>query len=144
MVDWSVKDEPAFTPWRELFGGAKKRPASPKRTTIDDPGAPWWARNPVRGNDGRTYYRIGCLALALGVSPQRLRRWVRWGWMPDSAYRVHGVDRRGDRRLFTRSMIEAAARIAAEERVIGAKRCDLSQSLFGIRLDEAWRPITRT
>jgi hypothetical protein len=144
VIDWSVPGERQFTPWRELLGETKRRAPKSKPTAIVDPNAPWWARDPVEREDGRVLYRIGCLAHALDVSPQRLRRWIRWGWMPDTPFRAHGVDRRGNRRLFTRSMIEAAVRIADDERVLGAKRCDLSQSLFGIRLDETWSRLTRT
>ncbi len=138
MVDWSVVGGQQFQPWREFVRGEPHLPRRPERPRPRF-GDPWWARHPTRGDDGRIYYPTRDLAAALGLTPSRLRRWICSHWIPDTPFRRLGVTREGNRRLYSRAMIEAAIRIATEEGVIERKRCNgLGESPFGIRVAQTW------
>ena len=121
-------------PWKTpLTTSARRRKRVPVRGADQ-----WWARHPVVVN-GEIYYRIGALAAALEMSTQRLKRWIRKGWIPEAPRRRRGTKPSGDRRLYTAAEIEVAVRIAGEENVIGHLRCNnLGESPLSIRLAQAW------
>jgi hypothetical protein len=77
-------------------------------------------------------FAIGALAQALGRPLITIRAWFKWGYLPESPYRLPtkkdktGVDRKG-RRLYTRPMIEAAISIFTRNGLMDNPRIDWSK-----------------
>src|SRR5574341_103113 len=64
------------------------------------------------------FFSIGQLGKALGNrSAVTLRKWEREGILPRSPYAKRGKDVRGNRRMYTRAMVEGLVQIAKEEKV---------------------------
>jgi hypothetical protein len=72
----------------------------------------------VRGKDVE-FYTLGVLAEMLDRLPQTVRKWERQGYLPVSKYRTPGRTKNGQKRIYTRLMIEGIVKIAREEGVLG-------------------------
>lgn len=78
------------------------------------------------------FFSIGQLGKALGNrSAVTLRKWERDGILPHTPYAKRGKDSRGDRRMYTRAMVEGLIKIAKEEGVwLPDKGRRLSETMF--------------
>jgi hypothetical protein len=89
--------------------------------------------------DADSMYGIGALACRLGVSSRRIRRWEAAGHFPRTCHWREGRDHRGDRRLYTEAMVNAAEEVAIELGLADKRRWNLSESEFGLRIAQRWR-----
>lgn len=92
-------------------------------------------------------FTIGALADALGRPIITVRHWTKEGHIPPSPYRLpttknkNGDDHKG-RRLYTRSMIEAAIQIFTEAGLMDNTRIDwVHHRLVAVKLNETWQKL---
>lgn len=143
--------EDAFADLDKFYPGSKKprreAVASPKRAARIDPTG-WDARPLVKNVRGHEVemFTIGALAQAIGKSEVSVRLWQRRGYIPNTPFRlptreVNGTKRLG-RRLFTRSMIEAAIQSFGKRGLIDAPRIEWKNHQdISIELLTAWKTI---
>jgi hypothetical protein len=133
----------AVTPWAELSSGAPRHDRAGRYVeTIEEP---FWAARPkfyfVNGVE-MEFFGIRALAVALGRSPETIRRWEATRIMPRLSYWRHFENPRARRRLWTRSQIEEVVRIAREEGVLGHKVANFDLTNFSERMfamAQLWR-----
>jgi len=89
-------------------------------------------------------FAVGSLATALGRPLITIRAWFKWGYLPESPYRLPtkkdktGVERKG-RRLYTRPMIESAIEIFTKNGLMFKPRIDWSQHpTIAKEIADAW------
>lgn len=143
--------ESAFADLDRFYPGSKKprrdpSPTPQRRGPIDPSG---WDAKPliksVRGHEVEMF-TIGALAQAIGKSEVSVRLWQRKGYIPNTPFRlpareVNGRTRPG-RRLFTRSMIEAAVYSFGTRGLIDAPRIEWKHHQdISIELLTAWKKI---
>ena len=143
--------EDAFADLDKFYPGSKKQrrePSAAKRKSgpIDPRG---WDEKPlvksVRGQEVEMF-TIGALAQAIGKSEVSVRLWQRKGYIPNTPFRlptreVNGKPRPG-RRLFTRSMIEAAIQSFGKRGLIDAPRIEWKHHQdISLELLTAWKKI---
>ena len=105
------------------------------------PGDPWWGVHPREITlDGRSTLTFGvsAMAAAVGRTSATIRRWESVGILPPAPIVEPGASWHGDRRLYEREHIEAAERIAVEEKVVGEKVADFARSRFTTRMRVAY------
>lgn len=101
-------------------GSKKKRKAVAKAQGVEDV----WEEfdsyvMDVGGGVELVFYSVGVLAQMLNREPQTVRKWERQGYLPLSKYRTPGRTVHGQKRSYTRPMIEGLVRIAKDEGVYG-------------------------
>ena len=111
--DAPPKVEDAFYP-----GSKKKRRAVTKQEVKGGWDDIKYVDLEVRGNMVR-FYLVSVLAEQLERLPQTVRKWEKQGYIPRSKYRTPGRTEHGQRRIYTRPMIEGIVIIAKEEGVVG-------------------------
>lgn len=143
--------ESAFADLDKYYPGSKKprreAPLSPKRRGPVDP-SNWDAKPLLKSVRGREVemFTIGALAQAIGKSEVSVRLWQRKGYIPNTPFRlpareVNGRTRAG-RRLFTRSMIEAAVHTFGTRGLIDAPRIEWKHHQdISIELLASWKKI---
>lgn len=87
------------------------------------------------------FFSIGQLGKALGNrSAVTVRKWERDGILPRTPYAKRGKDSRGDRRMYTRAMIEGLVKIAKEEGVLlPDKGKRLSETNFALKAQQLFK-----
>lgn len=136
----------------DLYPGSKRKRREPKEGVRQDrPSDDWrtgeFAFKKNQGGKVVTYFTIGALAEALGVSVTTIRKWTRRGYIPQAPYRLpSNMVVRGEtvagRRLYTEQIIDATVEIFARYEVLGASRIVFDQHP-GLSMDviEAWSRI---
>ena len=140
-------------PWAEISGDSVSAsplasPPSVRRQSgrrVRSPhwktGDPWWAVRPREITiDGRrtVTYPVCAMAAVMGRTSATIRRWETVGILPPAPIFERGTSWQGDRRLYEREHIEAAERIAVEEKVVGEKVADFARSRFTTRMRVAY------
>jgi hypothetical protein len=139
-----------FAALDEFYPGSKrKRRDVPPPEVVPDF---LWDSRPYKKNLNGVeiqLFTIGALAGALGRPVITIRKWMREGNIPQSPYRLptkkdkNGEDHKG-RRLYTRSMIEAAIDIFTRNGLMEKSRIEWEQHrLVRTELDEAWQKLLR-
>jgi hypothetical protein len=110
-----------------------------------------WDRNPtvkrVNG-DSVEFFPISALAKAVGRTAEVVRKWIKFGYLPQSPFRSRGytqetIDREvAGRRMYTRSMIEAVLRIFAAHGILKIKRMKWEDTpTVPAEIQRAWASI---
>jgi hypothetical protein len=81
------------------------------------------------------------MAAALGRSSSTIRRLERVGVLPAAPFIERGVCLEGDRRRYGREHIEAAVRVADEEKVLTGKVASFAASEFSARIHREYAII---
>lgn len=71
------------------------------------------------GDEIIDFYTVGTLAEMLGRKAQTIRKWENLGYIPESRFRTPGRTKHGQKRIYTRPMIEGIVKIAHEEGIVG-------------------------
>lgn len=88
------------------------------------------------------FYLVSVLAERLDRLPQTVRKWERQGYIPESKFRTPGRTVHGQRRIYTRPMIEGIVEIAKQEGVVGnASTRNVSATRFPQRVREMFREM---
>lgn len=128
----------------EFFPGSKRRRREPRIVPQQHP--PAWDAKPrfydVSG-ERTEFFTIGALAEALDREIVTIRSWISRGVLPEARYKLPPRGKttfgaKGGQRLWTRAQIEAIAKIAQEEGLLGhARSKDFSKTQFTQRVIEA-------
>lgn len=128
----------------EHYPGSKK-----KRRAVTGEPQDWWSQwRPnmerydlrVKGQDV-TFYTIAVLAAALGRKSPALRKWERLGYLPQPRFHTPGRTVHGQRRLYTRELIEGIVRIATEEGLVGDANRNVSATRFEERVRKLFKEL---
>ena len=106
----------------------------------------------LEGEEGKTYtiagrevelFTISQMAKALRRQPVTIRKWERERKFPSATFSKPGAggDKRGRRRLYSREQVEAAVRIAAEEKILYDLHKQLSTTHFTAKVFAAFREL---
>lgn len=141
--------EQTFAGLDTYYPGSKRKrrePAPPEVTPVEGWEKRFYKKTLPSGEEV-PMYTIGSLADALGRPIITIRQWMKAGYLPDSLYRLpttldkNGEERQG-RRLYTKSMIDAAVAAFAKAGVLHKKRVEWALHRQLTReIDEAWTKI---
>jgi len=131
-------------------GSKRKRKSLEEKPKKEFVPKTWDSRPYIKKVNGKDieFFTLGALADALSRPIVTLRLWMSNGQLPTSMYRLPDVtDKNGDvrrgRRLYTRSMIEAAIDIFEKNGLLSLDRIDWSEHR-GVpqELSEAWNNLS--
>lgn len=128
-----------------FYPGSKRKRREPKVEEIKNSSWDKTPRSTLLPNGKEIdLFTIGALGEALGRPVVTLKLWINEGHLPTSPYRLptktdkNGKERAG-RRLYSRSMIEAAIEVFTKFGVLHVKRIDWSKyHVVTEKIAEAW------
>jgi hypothetical protein len=139
-----------FSSLDDFYPGSRHK----RRTEIEEPSKPtavtvgWDSKPQIKKVHGKSIemFTIGALAQAIGKSEGTIRTYQSKGYLPNTPYRlptqmVNGAPRAG-RRLFTRSMVEAAVTAFGKRDLIDAPRVEWKHHRdLSLEVAQAWKQI---
>lgn len=129
------------TPESTTYPGSKQ---TRRAVAKQEPASEWDAHKPVvlhvKGQPVE-FYTVGVLAHFLDRKPPAMRKWEKLGYLPQSSYVTPGRNHHGQKRLYTRQLIEGLVEIAREEGVLGESNRNVSATNFPRRAAELFERL---